>query len=308
MASKAEPAPYDADGPRQVRSNVHALVATGVNCDGHREIPADQGGLDGASARTAPAGGRSCAGWSPAAWPRSNWSSLTPIRPDIGDRVGAARRGLAGCRTHYLRNLLTRMPKSIQSHVPPRSAPSSTRTPPMPCRLVPPRIDASTPSTATRPCPRCFPGRPTRSGGQPARRSIFTGRGRDQSVRHYRADRRREQRPGGGHVNFVRMINGRWSSRVQSDLLHKRVLLRRPIPPLRTHKDRARSRIHRNRGLHVSGRDRYACRARGGARFRLCGPLLGGDSESRRNDREECRHLGVLSWRSPRIGALTSSE
>ena len=46
--------------------NVHALVATGVNADGHREIL----GLDVASAEDgAPAGWRSCAGWSPAACP-----------------------------------------------------------------------------------------------------------------------------------------------------------------------------------------------------------------------------------------------
>ena len=49
------------EGGRVVQ--VHALLATGVNADGHREIL----GLDVTAARTVPAGWRSCAGWWPAA-------------------------------------------------------------------------------------------------------------------------------------------------------------------------------------------------------------------------------------------------
>jgi mutator family transposase len=45
--------------------NVHALVATGVNADGHREIL----GLNVASAEDGAGGWRFCAGWSPAACP-----------------------------------------------------------------------------------------------------------------------------------------------------------------------------------------------------------------------------------------------
>jgi transposase-like protein len=41
--------------------NVHALVATGVNGDGHREIPAIDVTCTSRRPRTAPAGWRSCA-------------------------------------------------------------------------------------------------------------------------------------------------------------------------------------------------------------------------------------------------------
>jgi putative transposase len=49
--------------------NVHALIATGVNRDGHREIL----GLEVARAEDGLAGWRSCAGWSAAACPESSW-------------------------------------------------------------------------------------------------------------------------------------------------------------------------------------------------------------------------------------------
>jgi putative transposase len=52
---------------------VHALLATGVNGDGHREIL----GLDVTSGEDG-AGWRSSAAWSPAACPGSRWSPPTP--------------------------------------------------------------------------------------------------------------------------------------------------------------------------------------------------------------------------------------
>lgn len=49
------------EGGRTV--NVRCLVATGVNADGHREIP----GVDVTGGQDGPGGWRSCAAWSPAA-------------------------------------------------------------------------------------------------------------------------------------------------------------------------------------------------------------------------------------------------
>jgi putative transposase len=94
--------------------NVHALVATGVNADGHREIL----GLDVASAEDG-------AGW--LAFLRGLVArGLSGVQLVISDAhaglvaaIGAALPGAAWqrCRTHYLRNLLTRVPKSAQPHV-----------------------------------------------------------------------------------------------------------------------------------------------------------------------------------------------
>jgi transposase-like protein len=94
--------------------NVHALVATGVNADGHREIL----GLDVASAQDG-------AGW--LAFLRGLVArGLSGVQLVISDAhpglVGAVGSALPGaswqrCRTHYLRNLLTRVPKSAQPHV-----------------------------------------------------------------------------------------------------------------------------------------------------------------------------------------------
>ncbi|GAA0543524.1 hypothetical protein GCM10009546_01970 [Actinomadura livida] len=94
--------------------NVHVLVATGVNADGHREIL-------GVKVTSAEDG----AGW--LAFLRGLVArGLTGVQLVISD----AHRGLieaiaatlpgAGwqrCRTHYLRNLLTRVPKSAQPWV-----------------------------------------------------------------------------------------------------------------------------------------------------------------------------------------------
>ena len=94
--------------------NVHALVATGVNRDGHREIL----GLDVASAEDG-------AGW--LAFLRGLVArGLSGVRLVVSDAhpglvaaIGSALPGAAWqrCRTHYLRNLLTRVPKSAQPHV-----------------------------------------------------------------------------------------------------------------------------------------------------------------------------------------------
>jgi putative transposase len=94
--------------------NVHALVATGVNADGHREIL----GLDVASAEDG-------AGW--LAFLRGLVARglsgvqlvISDAHPGLVAAIGAALPGAAWqrCRTHYLRNLLTRVPKSAQPHV-----------------------------------------------------------------------------------------------------------------------------------------------------------------------------------------------
>ena len=94
--------------------NVHALVATGVNADGHREIL----GLDVASAEDG-------AGW--LAFLRGLVArGLSGVQLVISDAhcglvaaIGSALPGAAWqrCRTHYLRNLLTKVPKSAQPHV-----------------------------------------------------------------------------------------------------------------------------------------------------------------------------------------------
>ena len=95
--------------------NVHALIAVGVNADGQREVL----GLDVClAARTAPAGWRSCA--------RLTARGLSGVRLVISDAhrglvdaIGATLPGAAWqrCRTHYLRNLLTKVPKSAQPWV-----------------------------------------------------------------------------------------------------------------------------------------------------------------------------------------------
>src|SRR3954470_6869711 len=91
--------------------NVHALLAVGVNADGGREVL----GLDVASDEDG-------AGW--LAFLRSLTArGLTGVRLVISDAhrglvgaIGAALPGAAWqrCRTHYLRNLLTKVPKSAQ--------------------------------------------------------------------------------------------------------------------------------------------------------------------------------------------------
>src|SRR5918912_2097359 len=94
--------------------NVHALVATGVNADGHREIL----GLDVASAEDG-------AGWL-AFWRGLVARGLSGVQlvtadahPGLVAAIGAALPGAAWqrCRSHYLRNLLTKVPKSAQPHV-----------------------------------------------------------------------------------------------------------------------------------------------------------------------------------------------
>jgi transposase-like protein len=94
--------------------NVHALVATGVNADGHREIL----GLDVASTEDG-------AGW--LAFLRGLVARglsgvqlvISDAHPGLVAAIGSALPGAGWqrCRTHYLRNLLTRVPKSAQPHV-----------------------------------------------------------------------------------------------------------------------------------------------------------------------------------------------
>jgi putative transposase len=94
--------------------NVHALIAVGVNADGGREVL----GLDVASDEDG-------AGW--LAFLRSLTArGLSGVRLVISDAhrdlVGAIGAALPGaswqrCRTHYLRNLLAKVPKSAQPWV-----------------------------------------------------------------------------------------------------------------------------------------------------------------------------------------------
>ena len=94
--------------------NVHALIATGVNRDGHREIL----GLDVASAEDG-------AGW--LAFLRGLLARglsgvqlvISDAHPGLVAAIGSALPGASWqrCRTHYLRNLLTRVPKTAQPHV-----------------------------------------------------------------------------------------------------------------------------------------------------------------------------------------------
>jgi putative transposase len=94
--------------------NVHALIATGVNADGHREIL----GLDVASAEDG-------AGWLAflrglVACGLSGVQLVTAdAHPGLVAAIGAALPGASWqrCRSHYLRNLLTKVPKSAQPAV-----------------------------------------------------------------------------------------------------------------------------------------------------------------------------------------------
>ncbi len=100
------------EGGRTV--GVHALIAVGVNADGHREIL----GLDVTSAEDG-------AGWlaffrSLAARGLSGVALVTSdAHPGLVDAIGAALPGAGWqrCRTHYLRDLLTKIPKSAQPWV-----------------------------------------------------------------------------------------------------------------------------------------------------------------------------------------------
>ncbi|MWA07219.1 IS256 family transposase [Actinomadura sp. LD22] len=94
--------------------NVHVLVATGVNADGHREIL----GVEVTSAEDG-------AGW--LAFLRGLVArGLSGVQLVISDAhaglveaIGSTLPGASWqrCRTHYLRNLLTRVPKSAQPWV-----------------------------------------------------------------------------------------------------------------------------------------------------------------------------------------------
>ena len=95
-------------------AGVHALIATGVNADGHREIL----GLDVASAEDG-------AGWL-AFWRGLVARGLSGVQlvtadahPGLVAAIGAALPGAAWqrCRSHYLRALLTKVPKSAQPHL-----------------------------------------------------------------------------------------------------------------------------------------------------------------------------------------------
>ena len=100
------------EGGRTV--NVHALIATGVNADGHREIL----GIDVTSSEDG-------AGWLAflrGLVARGLSGVLMVISDDHAGLVSAIGSVLPGaawqrCRTHYHRNLLTRVPKTAQPWV-----------------------------------------------------------------------------------------------------------------------------------------------------------------------------------------------
>jgi putative transposase len=100
------------EGGRTV--SVHCLIATGVNAGGHREIP----GVDVASSEDG-------AGWLAflrALVARGLSGVAMVISDDHAGLVNAIAAVLPGaswqrCRTHYHRNLLTRVPKSAQPWV-----------------------------------------------------------------------------------------------------------------------------------------------------------------------------------------------
>ncbi|MGW2190219.1 IS256 family transposase, partial [Streptomyces sp. NPDC001719] len=94
--------------------NVHALIAVGVNADGHREIL----GLDIATAEDS-------AGWLAFLRPliTRGLSGVQLVISDahagLVDAIGAVLPGASWqrCRTHYARNLLCQVPKSAQPRV-----------------------------------------------------------------------------------------------------------------------------------------------------------------------------------------------
>ncbi|SHK38413.1 Transposase, Mutator family [Pseudonocardia thermophila] len=93
---------------------VNALVATGVNTDGYREIL----GLDVASAEDG-AGRLAFLRGVVAHGPSRVQLVISDAHPGLVAAIGSALPGAAWqrCRTHYLRNLLTTVPKAAQPHV-----------------------------------------------------------------------------------------------------------------------------------------------------------------------------------------------
>lgn len=161
---------------------VHVLIATGVNADGHREVL----GCEVTSAEDG-------AGW--LAFLRSlvarGLSGVSLVISDdhrgLVDAIAAALPGASWqrCRTHYLRNLLTKVPKSAQlmrsrpwfarsssSPTPPRWRLSSPTPWPRWRRSSPPR-----PSTWRTPARTCRPSPPTRArpGGRSGRTTPKNG-------------------------------------------------------------------------------------------------------------------------------------
>jgi putative transposase len=114
--------------------NVACVVATGVNTDGYREIL-------GVDVLTSEDG----AGWT--AFLRDLVTrGLSGVELVVSDAHAGLREAIAAvlpgsswqrCRTHFIRNLLCRVPKSAQGWSPPwygRSSPSRTRLDPGPAR------------------------------------------------------------------------------------------------------------------------------------------------------------------------------
>jgi transposase-like protein len=133
------------EGGRTV--NVHCLIATGVNAEGYREIL----GIDVTSSEDG-------AGW--LAFLRGltarGLSGVQLVTSDdhagLVNAIAAVLPGAAWqrCRTHYHRNLLTRVPRTAQPWYPPWSGPSSSS-------LTRPRSAPSTPRSSPRSRPSCQP-------------------------------------------------------------------------------------------------------------------------------------------------------
>jgi len=91
--------------------NVHALIAVGVNADGGREVL----GLEVASQEDG-AGWLSFLRWLTARGLAGVRLVISDAHRGLVDAIAAALPGASWqrCRTHYLRNLLTKVPKSAQ--------------------------------------------------------------------------------------------------------------------------------------------------------------------------------------------------
>jgi transposase-like protein len=143
--------------------NVHALIAVGVNADGGREVL----GLEVTSDEDG-------AGW-PAFLRSLTARGLTGVRLVVSDAhrglgaaIGAALPGAGWqlCRTHYLRNLLAKVPRSAQPWIAtlvrnvfdqPDTDEVKAQLPA--CWTPSPRSSPTPPNTSTMPKPTCSPSR-----------------------------------------------------------------------------------------------------------------------------------------------------
>ena len=95
-------------------AQVSVVVATAVNADGKREVL----GIDvGTSEWTGPSGSHFSAGWWRAGSRRGTRDLRRPSRPQAAIATVFGGASWQRCRTHFMRNLLTRVPKSAEALV-----------------------------------------------------------------------------------------------------------------------------------------------------------------------------------------------